>query len=319
MIGKRRRNMIYQGIDELVGKTPLVRIHHVTKGIGAEVLVKLERSNPAGSIKDRVALQMILDAEEKGKLRPGAVIIEPTSGNTGVGLAAFGAVRGYRVILIMPETMSRERQLLLTAYGAQVVLTPGSAGMQGAIDKARELAEEYPGSWIPEQFENPSNPKAHYLSTGPEIWEDTKGQVDILVAGVGTGGTLTGAGRYLKEQKPTVEIVAVEPDRSPLLSGGEAGPHGLQGIGANFIPKILDQELYQEVIRVRDEDAYHMGQRLAREEGILTGITSGAAVWAALEVAKRPENQGKTIVAILPDTGERYLSTPLFQEGVCDQ
>ncbi|HIR34804.1 MAG TPA: cysteine synthase A [Candidatus Faecimorpha stercoravium] len=311
--------MIYQGIDELVGKTPLVRIHHVTKGIGAEVLVKLERNNPAGSIKDRVALQMILDAEEKGKLRPGAVIIEPTSGNTGVGLAAFGAVRGYRVILIMPETMSRERQLLLTAYGAQVVLTPGSAGMQGAIDKARELAEEYPGSWIPEQFENPSNPKAHYLSTGPEIWEDTKGQVDILVAGVGTGGTLTGAGRYLKEQKPTVEIVAVEPDRSPLLSGGEAGPHGLQGIGANFIPKILDQELYQEVIRVRDEDAYHMGQRLAREEGILTGITSGAAVWAALEVAKRPENQGKTIVAILPDTGERYLSTPLFQEGVCDQ
>lgn len=311
--------MIYQGIDELVGKTPLVRIHHVTKGIGAEVLVKLERNNPAGSIKDRVALQMILDAEEEGKLRPGAVIIEPTSGNTGVGLAAFGAVRGYRVILIMPETMSRERQLLLTAYGAQVVLTPGSAGMQGAIDKARELAEEYPGSWIPEQFENPSNPKAHYLSTGPEIWEDTKGQVDILVAGVGTGGTLTGAGRYLKEQKPTVEIVAVEPDRSPLLSGGEAGPHGLQGIGANFIPKILDQELYQEVIRVRDEDAYHMGQRLAREEGILTGITSGAAVWAALEVAKRPENQGKTIVAILPDTGERYLSTPLFQEGVCDQ
>ncbi len=319
MIGKRRRNMIYQGIDELVGKTPLVRIHHVTKGIGAEVLVKLERNNPAGSIKDRVALQMILDAEEKGKLRTGAVIIEPTSGNTGVGLAAFGAVRGYRVILIMPETMSRERQLLLTAYGAQVVLTPGSAGMQGAIDKARELAEEYPGSWIPEQFENPSNPKAHYLSTGPEIWEDTKGQVDILVAGVGTGGTLTGVGRYLKEQKPTVEIVAVEPDRSPLLSGGEAGPHGLQGIGANFIPKILDQELYQEVIRVRDEDAYHMGQRLAREEGILTGITSGAAVWAALEVAKRPENQGKTIVAILPDTGERYLSTPLFQEGVCDQ
>ncbi len=311
--------MIYQGIDELVGKTPLVRIHHVTKGIGAEVLVKLERNNPAGSIKDRVALQMILDAEEKGKLRTGAVIIEPTSGNTGVGLAAFGAVRGYRVILIMPETMSRERQLLLTAYGAQVVLTPGSAGMQGAIDKARELAEEYPGSWIPEQFENPSNPKAHYLSTGPEIWEDTKGQVDILVAGVGTGGTLTGAGRYLKEQKPTVEIVAVEPDRSPLLSGGEAGPHGLQGIGANFIPKILDQELYQEVIRVRDEDAYHMGQRLAREEGILTGITSGAALWAALEVAKRPENQGKTIVAILPDTGERYLSTPLFQEGVCDQ
>ena len=319
MIGKRRRNMIYQGIDELVGKTPLVRIHHVTKGIGAEVLVKLERNNPAGSIKDRVALQMILDAEEEGKLRPGAVIIEPTSGNTGVGLAAFGAVRGYRVILTMPETMSRERQMLLTAYGAQVVLTPGSAGMQGAIDKARELAEEYPGSWIPEQFENPSNPKAHYLSTGPEIWEDTKGQVDILVAGVGTGGTLTGTGRYLKEQKPTVEIVAVEPDRSPLLSGGEAGPHGLQGIGANFIPKILDQELYQEVIRVRDEDAYHMGQRLAREEGILTGITSGAAVWAALEVAKRPENQGKTIVAILPDTGERYLSTPLFQEGVCDQ
>ena len=209
--------------------------------------------------------------------------------------------------------------MLLTAYGAQVVLTPGNAGMQGAIDKARELAKEYPGSWIPEQFENPSNPKAHYVSTGPEIWEDTEGTVDILVAGVGTGGTLTGVGRYLKEQKPEVEIVAVEPDGSPLLSGGEAGSHGLQGIGANFIPKILDQELYQEVIRVRDEEAYHMGRRLAREEGILTGITSGAAVWAALEVAKRPENQGKTIVAILPDTGERYLSTPLFQNGIGDQ
>lgn len=279
--------MTYQGIEELVGRTPLVRINHITEGIGAEVLVKLERNNPAGSIKDRVALQMILDAEEEGKLRPGAVIIEPTSGNTGVGLAALGAVRGYRVILTMPETMSQERQMLLTAYGAQVVLTPGNAGMQGAIDKARELAKEYPGSWIPEQFENPSNPKAHYVSTGPEIWEDTEGTVDILVAGVGTGGTLTGVGRYLKEQKPEVEIVAVEPDGSPLLSGGEAGSHGLQGIGANFIPKILDQELYQEVIRVRDEEAYHMGRRLAREEGILTGITSGAAVWAALEVAKR--------------------------------
>ncbi|MFR8089392.1 MAG: cysteine synthase A [Lachnospirales bacterium] len=311
--------MTYQGIEELVGRTPLVRINHITEGIGAEVLVKLERNNPAGSIKDRVALQMILDAEEEGKLRPGAVIIEPTSGNTGVGLAALGAVRGYRVILTMPETMSQERQMLLTAYGAQVVLTPGNAGMQGAIDKARELAKEYPGSWIPEQFENPSNPKAHYVSTGPEIWEDTEGTVDILVAGVGTGGTLTGVGRYLKEQKPEVEIVAVEPDGSPLLSGGEAGSHGLQGIGANFIPKILDQELYQEVIRVRDEEAYHMGRRLAREEGILTGITSGAAVWAALEVAKRPENQGKTIVAILPDTGERYLSTPLFQNGIGDQ
>ncbi len=311
--------MTYQGIEELVGRTPLVRINHITEGIGAEVLVKLERNNPAGSIKDRVALQMILDAEEEGKLRPGAVIIEPTSGNTGVGLAALGAVRGYRVILTMPETMSQERQMLLTAYGAQVVLTPGNAGMQGAIDKARELAKEYPGSWIPEQFENPSNPKAHYVSTGPEIWEDTEGTVDILVAGVGTGGTLTGVGRYLKEQKPEVEIVAVEPDGSPLLSGGEVGSHGLQGIGANFIPKILDQELYQEVIRVRDEEAYHMGRRLAREEGILTGITSGAAVWAALEVAKRPENQGKTIVAILPDTGERYLSTPLFQNGIGDQ
>ncbi len=305
--------MIYQGIDELVGRTPLVRIGRLAKGTNADVLVKLERSNPAGSIKDRAALQMIRDAEEEGILRPGAVIIEPTSGNTGVGLAALGAVRGYRVILTMPETMSLERRMLLMAYGAEVVLTPGGAGMQGAIDKAKELASRYPGSFIPEQFENPSNPKAHYLTTGPEIWEDTEGRIDILVAGVGTGGTLTGVGRYLKERKPSVEIIAVEPDRSPLLSGGEAGPHGLQGIGANFIPKILDRSLYREVIRVKDEEAYHMGRRLAREEGILAGITSAAAVFAALKTANRPENKGKTIVAILPDTGERYLSTPLFQ------
>mgnify|MGYP005808994863 CR=1 FL=1 len=305
--------MIYQGIDELVGRTPLVRIGRLAKGTNADVLVKLERSNPAGSIKDRAALQMIRDAEEEGILRPGAVIIEPTSGNTGVGLAALGAVRGYRVILTMPETMSLERRMLLMAYGAEVVLTPGGAGMQGAIDKAKELASRYPGSFIPEQFENPSNPKAHYLTTGPEIWEDTEGRIDILVAGVGTGGTLTGVGRYLKERKPSVEIIAVEPDRSPLLSGGEAGPHGLQGIGANFIPKILDRSLYREVIRVKDEEAYQMGRRLAREEGILAGITSAAAVFAALKTANRPENKGKTIVAILPDTGERYLSTPLFQ------
>ena len=305
--------MIYQGIDELVGRTPLVRIGRLAKGTNADVLVKLERSNPAGSIKDRAALQMIRDAEEEGILRPGAVIIEPTSGNTGVGLAALGAVRGYRVILTMPETMSLERRMLLMAYGAEVVLTPGGAGMQGAIDKAKELASRYPGSFIPEQFENPSNPKAHYLTTGPEIWEETEGRIDILVAGVGTGGTLTGVGRYLKERKPSVEIIAVEPDRSPLLSGGEAGPHGLQGIGANFIPKILDRSLYREVIRVKDEEAYHMGRRLAREEGILAGITSAAAVFAALKTANRPENKGKTIVAILPDTGERYLSTPLFQ------
>ena len=305
--------MIYQGIDELVGRTPLVRIGRLAKGTNADVLVKLERSNPAGSIKDRAALQMIRDAEEEGILRPGAVIIEPTSGNTGVGLAALGAVRGYRVILTMPETMSLERRMLLMAYGAEVVLTPGGAGMQGAIDKAKELASRYPGSFIPEQFENPSHPKAQYLTTGPEIWEETEGRIDILVAGVGTGGTLTGVGRYLKERKPSVEIIAVEPDRSPLLSGGEAGPHGLQGIGANFIPKILDRSLYREVIRVKDEEAYHMGRRLAREEGILAGITSAAAVFAALKTANRPENKGKTIVAILPDTGERYLSTPLFQ------
>ena len=305
--------MIYQGIDELVGRTPLVRIGRLAKGTNADVLVKLERSNPAGSIKDRAALQMIRDAEEEGILRPGAVIIEPTSGNTGVGLAALGAVRGYRVILTMPETMSLERRMLLMAYGAEVVLTPGGAGMQGAIDKAKELASRYPGSFIPEQFENPSNPKAHYLTTGPEIWEDTEGRIDILVAGVGTGGTLTGVGRYLKERKPSVEIIAVEPDRSPLLSGGEAGPHGLQGIGANFVPDNLDRGILDEILTVTDQDAYETGRALARREGILVGITSGAAVWAAAELARRPENQGKTIVALLPDSGERYLSTPMFQ------
>ena len=276
--------------------------------------MKLERVNPAGSVKDRVALKMLNDAEEKGLLQPDSVIIEPTSGNTGVGLAAFGASRGYRVILTMPETMSRERQLLLKAYGAQVILTKGAEGMQGAIDKAAELAAQYPHSFIPGQFINPSNPEAHYTTTGPEIWADTDGNVDVFVAGVGTGGTLSGVGRYLKEQKSSVRVVAVEPASSALLSGQPAGPHGLQGIGANFIPETLDRQIYDEVIQVTDEDAFATGRELARKEGLLVGITSGAAVWAALRLADREQYEGKTIVALLPDTGERYLSTKMFSE-----
>ena len=305
---------VYQCIDELTGHTPLVRLRRLSAGKKAEVLVKLERVNPAGSVKDRVALKMLNDAEEKGLLQPDSVIIEPTSGNTGVGLAAFGASRGYRVILTMPETMSRERQLLLKAYGAQVILTKGAEGMQGAIDKAAELAAQYPHSFIPGQFINPSNPEAHYTTTGPEIWADTDGHVDVFVAGVGTGGTLSGVGRYLKEQKSSVRVVAVEPASSALLSGQPAGPHGLQGIGANFIPETLDRQIYDEVIQVTDEDAFATGRELARKEGLLVGITSGAAVWAALRLADREQYEGKTIVALLPDTGERYLSTKMFSE-----
>lgn len=305
---------VYQCIDELTGHTPLVRLRRLSAGKKAEVLVKLERVNPAGSVKDRVALKMLNDAEEKGLLQPDSVIIEPTSGNTGVGLAAFGASRGYRVILTMPETMSRERQLLLKAYGAQVILTKGAEGMQGAIDKAAELAAQYPHSFIPGQFINPSNPEAHYTTTGPEIWADTDGNVDVFVAGVGTGGTLSGVGRYLKEQKSSVRVVAVEPASSALLSGQPAGPHGLQGIGANFIPETLDRQIYDEVIQVTDEDAFATGRELARKEGLLVGITSGAAVWAALRLADREQYEGKTIVALLPDTGERYLSTKMFSE-----
>ena len=306
------KDLIYQGIDELVGRTPLVRIGRLAKGTNADVLVKLERSNPAGSIKDRAALQMIRDAEEEGILRPGAVIIEPTSGNTGVGLAALGAVRGYRVILTMPETMSLERRMLLMAYGAEVVLTPGGAGMQGAIDKAKELASRYPGSFIPEQFENPSNPKAHYLTTGPEIWEDTQGQVDLFVAGVGTGGTITGTGAYLKSVNPSIEIVAVEPASSAVLSGENPGPHGLQGIGAGFVPDVLNTSVYDRISKVKEQEAYKASRLLAEKEGVLVGISSGAALSVALLEAGKEENRGKTIVALLPDTGERYLSTPLF-------
>lgn len=305
---------IYQSIEELVGHTPLLRLGRLAAGKGAQVLVKLERMNPAGSVKDRVALKMLDDAQEKGLLRSDSVIIEPTSGNTGVGLAAIGAARGYRVILTMPETMSRERQLLLKAYGAQVVLTSGALGMKGAIEKAEELAAQYPHSFIPGQFINPSNPEAHYASTGPEIWEDTGGDVDVFVAGVGTGGTLSGAGRYLKERKSSLRVVAVEPASSALLSGKEAGAHGIQGIGANFIPDNLDRQIYDEVIAVTDEDAMETGRQLARREGLLAGISSGAAVWAALQLAERPQYAQKTIVALLPDTGERYLSTKMFNE-----
>lgn len=306
--------MIYKSVSELIGKTPLVELSNYEKknGLKATVLAKLECFNPAGSAKDRVAAAMIADAEEKGLLKEGSVIIEPTSGNTGIGLASVAAARGYRVILTMPDTMSAERRNLLKAYGAELVLTEGAKGMAGAIAKAEELAASMPGSFIPGQFDNPANPAAHYASTGPEIWHDTEGKVDIFVAGVGTGGTITGVGRYLKKMDPSIKIVAVEPDASPLLSEGKAGPHGLQGIGANFVPSVLDTEIYDEIIRVTNEDAYAAGKAVARSEGILVGITSGAAVWAAAELAKRPENEGKVIVALLPDTGDRYLSTPMF-------
>ena len=307
---------IYTSAEQLIGHTPLLELTHIEKKLNlkAKVLAKLEGFNPGGSAKDRVALAMINAAEEKGLLRPGSVVIEPTSGNTGIGLAVICTLRGYRCIIVMPDSMSMERRMLMKAYGAELVLTPGALGMQGAIEKAEELAADIPGSFIPGQFTNPANPEAHIRSTGPEIWEDTQGTVDIFVAGVGTGGTLTGVGRYLKEKKPSVRIVAVEPASSPLLGGGSAGPHGLQGIGANFIPKILDTQLYDSVIPVTEADAYAAGRLLGTTEGILAGISSGAALWAAIETAKKEENAGKTIVVLLPDCGDRYLSTPMFAD-----
>ncbi|MBQ0005278.1 MAG: cysteine synthase A [Clostridiales bacterium] len=307
---------IYTSVDQLIGRTPLVELCNIEKleGLEARVIGKFESFNPAGSAKDRVGKAMIEDFEARGVLTPGATIIEPTSGNTGIGLAAVGAARGYRVIIVMPDTMSVERRLLMTAYGAELVLSDGKLGMSGAIAEAERLAAEIPGSIIAGQFDNPANPAAHYAATGPEIWEDTDGKVDIFVAGVGTGGTITGTGKYLKEKNPSVKIIAVEPASSPLLSGGEAGPHGLQGIGANFVPAILDTEIYDRIITVTDEDAYEMGRLIGRKEGMLVGITSGAAAWAAVQLAKEPENKGKTIVALLPDIGDHYLSTPMFAE-----
>ena len=305
---------IYQSAADLVGKTPLIELNNIEKkeGLKARLAVKLERSNPAGSVKDRVARAMIEDAEAAGLLKEGSVIIEPTSGNTGIGLAAIAAARGYRTIIVMPETMSIERRKLIAAYGAEIVLTEGAKGMKGAIAKAEELAKEIPGSFIPGQFVNPSNPKAHYETTGPEIWADTEGAVDVFVAGVGTGGTITGVGRFLKEKKAGVKIVAVEPAGSPVLSAGKSGPHGIQGIGAGFVPEVLDTKVYDEIITIENEAAYEGSRMLARREGLLVGISSGAAFQAALALARRPENEGKLIVALLPDTGERYLSTPLF-------
>ena len=305
---------IYTSVAQLVGKTPLLELNNITKndGLKARVLAKLEGCNPAGSAKDRVALSMILDAEEKGILKPGSVIIEPTSGNTGIGLCSVAAARGYKCIIIMPDSMSMERRLLMTAFGGELVLTPGAQGMTAAIAKAEELAKEIPGSWIAGQFVNPANPKAHYLTTGPEIWEDTDGNVDIFVAGIGTGGTITGTGKYLKEKHPNVTIVGVEPADSPLLTTGKAGPHGIQGIGANFVPEILDTGLLDQVVTVTTEEAYAAGRRLGTEEGILAGISAGAALHVALELAKKDENAGKTIVALLPDSGERYLTTAMY-------
>lgn len=307
---------VYESVDQLVGHTPLLELKRVEEahGVSARILGKLEYFNPAGSIKDRIAKAMIDDAEAAGILKPGATIIEPTSGNTGIGLASIAAARGYQLILTMPETMSVERRNLIKAYGAKIVLTDGAKGMTGAIEKANELAAEIEGSFIPGQFINPANPAIHKATTGPEIWQDTDGTVDILVAGVGTGGTLTGIGQYLKEQNPEVKLIAVEPSDSPVLSEGRAGSHKIQGIGAGFVPEVLDTTLYDEVITVESDDAFAIAREIGREEGVLVGISSGAAVWAALELAKRPENEGKTIVAILPDTGERYLSTPMFAD-----
>ena len=308
-------SQIYDSVEQLIGGTPLLRLSRLgaQQGWKAQVLGKLEYFNPAGSAKDRLALFMLNDAEARGVLKPGGTIIEPTSGNTGIGLAMVAAARGYHVILTMPDSMSKERRAMLSAYGAELVLTPGVQGMQGAVEKADALHAAIPGSFIPQQFENPMGPEAHYRTTGPEIWRDTDGKVDILVAGVGTGGTLSGTGRFLKEQNPSLQVFAVEPDASPLLSGGQAGPHGIQGIGANFIPKALDRSVYDQVIRVTDENAYEMGRAVVRREGVLVGISSGAALWAAGELARREENAGKTIVAVLPDSGDRYLSSPMFQ------
>ncbi len=307
---------IYRAADELIGRTPLLELTHIEEELGLEarILAKLEYFNPAGSVKDRIAKSMLDDAEERGILNRDSVIIEPTSGNTGIGLAMVATARGYRIIIVMPETMSVERRQIMKAYGAELVLTDGSKGMKGAIARAEELAAEIPNSFIPGQFTNPANPAVHRATTGPEIFEDTDGEVDILVSGVGTGGTVTGAGGYLKEKKPSVKVIAVEPAASAVLSTGVPGPHKIQGIGAGFVPAVLDTSVYDEVIAVKDEDAFAVGRDIGKKEGVLVGISSGAAVWAAVEVAKRPENKGKTIVVILPDTGNRYLSTPMFQE-----
>lgn len=305
---------IYESADELIGRTPLVALHKIQEkeNLNARILAKVEFFNPSGSVKDRIARQMIDDAEKDGRLKPGSVIIEPTSGNTGIGLAAVAAARGYRTIIVMPDTMSAERRQLMKAYGADLVLTPGAEGMKGAIRKADELAADTPDSFVPGQFVNPSNPKAHYEQTGPEIWQDTDGQVDIFVAGTGTGGTLSGTGKYLKEKNPSLRVVAVEPAASPVLAGGKPGPHKIQGIGAGFIPETLDQNIYDEIIEVENEEAFDAARDLAATEGLLTGISSGAALFAAKQLASREENRGKTIVVLLPDTGDRYLSTPLW-------
>ena len=307
---------IYTSADQLIGKTPLLELTHIEKeeGLEATILAKLEYFNPAGSVKDRIAKAMIDDAEAKGLLKPGSVIIEPTSGNTGIGLASVAAARGYRILIVMPETMSVERRQLMKAYGAELVLTEGAKGMKGAIARAEELAKEIPNAFIPGQFVNPANPAVHKATTGPEIWADADGKVDIFVAGVGTGGTITGVGEYLKEQNPAVKVVAVEPAGSPVLSKGTAGAHKIQGIGAGFVPEVLNTAVYDEVLPVENEDAFAAGRKVGRAEGVLVGISSGAAVWAAIQLAKRPENKGKTIVALLPDTGDRYLSTALFAE-----
>ena len=307
---------IYTSADQLIGHTPLLELTHIEKahGLKAKILAKLEYFNPAGSVKDRIAKAMVDDAEAKGLLKPGSVIIEPTSGNTGIGLASVAAARGYRIIIVMPETMSVERRQLMKAYGAELVLTEGAKGMKGAIAKADELAKEIPGSFVAGQFVNPANPKAHYETTGPEIWADTDGQVDFFVAGVGTGGTITGTGKFLKEHKPDVKVVAVEPKTSAVLSTGVAGAHKIQGIGAGFVPDVLDTHVYDEIIPVDNDDAFAVGKEVDRREGVLVGISSGAALWAAIELAKRPENAGKNIVVLLPDTGDRYLSTPLFAD-----
>ena len=303
---------IYTSLDQLMGHTPLLSLNY--EDLAARALVKLECFNPGGSIKDRAAKAMLDDAEEKGLIQPGSVIIEPTSGNTGIGLCSVAAARGYKCIIVMPDSMSMERRQLIAAYGAQVVLTPGAQGMQGAIEKAQALAAQIPGSFIPSQFDNPANPAAHKATTAPEIWEDTEGDIDIFVAGVGTGGSLTGIGQYLKEKKSDIQVIAVEPAASPLLSGGEAGPHKIQGIGAGFVPQVLNTGVYDEIIAVENEDAFATGRKIGKAEGVLVGISSGAAVFAAIELAQRPENAGKTIVVLLPDTGDRYLSTPLFND-----